>query len=37
VKVHRSRLMRKMNARSLPEFCRIVDRLKLLGEEPSRS
>src|SRR5215813_5990864 len=37
VKVHRSRAMRKMNARSLPEFCRIVDRLKLLGEEPSRS
>jgi len=33
VKVHRSRLMRKMKARSLPEFCRITSKLKLSAEE----
>jgi FixJ family two-component response regulator len=37
VKVHRSRAMRKMNMRSLPELGRIVDRLKLLSEKPQRS
>jgi FixJ family two-component response regulator len=37
VKVHRSRAMRKMNVRSLPELGRIVDRLKLLSEKPQRS
>jgi FixJ family two-component response regulator len=30
VKVHRSRAMRKMNTRSLPELGRMVDRLKLV-------
>jgi FixJ family two-component response regulator len=33
VKVHRSRAMRKMNARSLPEFGRMADKLKLVLEE----
>src|SRR5882757_2535487 len=37
VKVHRSRLMRKMNARSLTEFGRMADRLKLISEEPQHS
>jgi FixJ family two-component response regulator len=37
VKVHRSRAMRKMKARSLPELGRMVDKLKLLPEEPPRS
>ena len=37
VKVHRSRLMHKMKARSLPEFCRITSNLKLLDEEPRHS
>ena len=37
VKVHRSRAMRKMNARSLPELGRIVDKLKLVPEKPHRS
>jgi FixJ family two-component response regulator len=32
VKVHRSRLMRKMKARSLPELSRMADRLKLAPE-----
>jgi FixJ family two-component response regulator len=32
VKVHRSRAMRKMNARSLPELGRMVDKLKLIAE-----
>ena len=36
VKVHRSRAMRKMNARSLPEFGRMADKLKLVSEEPQR-
>jgi FixJ family two-component response regulator len=33
VKVHRSRLMRKMNARSLPALGRMVDKLNLIPEE----
>src|SRR5271166_1332207 len=37
VKVHRSRLMRKMNARSLPELGRMADRLKLAPEKPQQS
>jgi FixJ family two-component response regulator len=36
VKVHRSRAMRKMNTRSLPELGRMVDKLKLVREEPQR-
>jgi FixJ family two-component response regulator len=37
VKVHRSRAMRKMKARSLPELGRMIDKLKLVPEEPRRS
>jgi FixJ family two-component response regulator len=37
VKVHRSRAMRKMNARSLPELGRMADRLKLAPEKPQHS
>jgi FixJ family two-component response regulator len=37
VKVHRSRAMRKMNARSLPELGRMADRLKLVPEKPKHS
>src|SRR3954447_23943702 len=37
VKVHRSRLMHKMNARSLPELSRMADKLKLVSVEPQRS
>jgi FixJ family two-component response regulator len=33
VKVHRSRLMQKMKARSLPELGRIADKLKLFPEK----
>jgi FixJ family two-component response regulator len=33
VKVHRSRLMQKMQARSLPELGRMADRLKLVQEK----
>lgn len=33
VKVHRSRLMQKMRARSLPELGRMADRLKLVQEK----
>src|SRR3954466_1536592 len=33
VKVHRSRLMRKMNARSLPALSRMADKLKLVPDE----
>ena len=36
VKVHRSRAMRKMNTRSLPELGRMADKLKLVREEPQR-
>src|SRR5712675_521196 len=34
VKVHRSRAMRKMNLRSLPELGRLADRLQLVPDEP---
>ena len=37
VKVHRSRLMHKMKARSLPELSRMADKLKLVPEEPQHS
>jgi FixJ family two-component response regulator len=37
VKVHRSRLMRKMKARSLPALSRMVDKLKLIPDEQLRS
>src|SRR5437660_7098502 len=37
VKVHRTHLMRKMKARSLPELSRMADVLKLAPEKPSRS
>jgi FixJ family two-component response regulator len=37
VKVHRSRAMRKMKAGSLPELGRMVDKLKLVSEDPQRS
>jgi FixJ family two-component response regulator len=37
VKVHRSRAMRKMNARSLPELGRMVEKLKLVPEKPHHS
>jgi len=37
VKVHRTHLMRKMKARSLPELSRMADVLKLALEKPARS
>jgi FixJ family two-component response regulator len=37
VKVHRSRAMQKMKARSLPELGRMADKLKLVPEEPQHS
>jgi FixJ family two-component response regulator len=37
VKVHRTHLMRKMNARSLPELSRMADILKLTPQEPQNS
>jgi len=37
VKVHRSRMMRKMRARSLPALSRMVDTLKLIPEDQQRS
>src|SRR5580698_4055417 len=37
VKVHRSRLMRKMKARSLPALGRMADKLKLIPEDLQRS
>ena len=37
VKVHRSRMMRKMKARSLPALSRMADMLKLVPEEPQHS
>jgi FixJ family two-component response regulator len=37
VKVHRSNMMRKINASSVPELCRMVDRLKLVPEKPEHS
>ena len=36
VKVHRTHLMRKMKARSLPELSRMADVLKLAPEKPAR-
>jgi len=36
VKVHRSRAMQKMKARSLPELGRMADKLKLVSDEPQR-
>jgi len=35
VKVHRCNLMRKIKAASVPELCRMVDKLQLLPENPS--
>jgi FixJ family two-component response regulator len=37
VKVHRTNLMRKMKARSLPELSRMADMLQLAPEKPHRS
>jgi FixJ family two-component response regulator len=37
VKVHRSRAMRKMHARSLPELGRMADKLRLVPEKPQHS
>jgi FixJ family two-component response regulator len=37
VKVHRSKAMRKMNARSLPEFGQMVAKLNLMLEKSDRS
>jgi FixJ family two-component response regulator len=37
VKVHRTNLMRKMKARSLPELSRMADILKLMSQESYRS
>ncbi len=37
VKVHRSKAMRKMNARSLPEFGQMVAKLNLMPKESQRS
>src|SRR5713101_5202500 len=37
VKVHRSRLMQKMKARSLPDLGRMADKLKLVPEKPQHS
>ena len=37
VKVHRSRAMRKMNARSLPELGRLADTLELVADKPQSS
>jgi FixJ family two-component response regulator len=37
VKVHRTHLMRKMKARSLPELSRMADLLELVPEEPQHS
>src|SRR3954466_5638467 len=37
VKVHRSRAMRKLNVRSLPELGRLADKLRLVVETPQRS
>jgi len=37
VKVHRSHLMRKMKARSIPALSRMADKLELVSEEPQHS
>jgi FixJ family two-component response regulator len=36
VKVHRSNMMRKIEAASLPELCRIADKLNLLPKKAER-
>jgi FixJ family two-component response regulator len=36
VKVHRSNMMRKIEAASLPDLCRMADELKLLARRPGR-
>jgi FixJ family two-component response regulator len=37
VKVHRTNLMRKMQARSLPELSRMADLLKMAPEKPQHA
>ena len=37
VKVHRSRAMHKMKAGSLPELGQMIDKLKLVPENPQRA
>jgi FixJ family two-component response regulator len=37
LKVHRSKAMHNMNARSLPEIGRMADKLKLVTEKSERS
>jgi FixJ family two-component response regulator len=37
VKVHRSNIMRKVDAASVPELCRMVDKMKLLSANPQLS
>jgi RNA polymerase sigma factor (sigma-70 family) len=37
VKVHRTHLMRKMKARSLPELSRMADMIEMVPQEPRRS
>jgi FixJ family two-component response regulator len=37
VKVHRSNMMKKINATSVAELCRMVDQLKRLPEGGNRS
>ena len=37
VKVHRSNMMRKIKAASVPDLCRMVDKLELLPEKPANS
>ena len=37
VKVHRSNMMRKIEAASLPELCRMADKLDLLPKKAERS
>jgi FixJ family two-component response regulator len=37
VKVHRSNMMRKIEAASLPELCRMADKLNLLPKKTERS
>lgn len=37
VKVHRSNMMHKVEASSLPELCKMADKLKLLPQKPERT
>ena len=37
VKVHRGNMMRKIKATSIPQLCRMVDKLKLLPRSPELS